>query len=80
MSKVSFEEFAREFASDLEIDDDHFLTSNLKDVPQYDSMGKITVSLTIERIFGFQIAYEVLDRADTLQSLYDYSCNKANGA
>lgn len=80
MSKVSFEEFAREFASDLEIDDDQFLTSNLKDVPQYDSMGKITVSLTIERLFGFQIAYEVLDKADTLQSLYDYSCNKANEA
>lgn len=79
MSKVSFEEFAREFAIDLEIDDDQFLTSNLKDVPQYDSMGKITVSLTIERIFGFQIAYEVLDKADTLQSLYDYSCSKANG-
>lgn len=79
MSKVSFEEFAKEFASDLEIDDDHFLTSNLKDVPQYDSMGKITVSLTIERLFGFQIAYEVLDKVETIQSLYEYSCKKVNG-
>ncbi len=78
MSKVIFEEFAREFANDLEIDDDYFLSANLKDVPQYDSMGKITISLTIEKLFGFQIAYEVLDKADTIQSLYDYSCNKAN--
>jgi acyl carrier protein len=79
MFKVSFEEFAREFASDLEIDDDHFLTSNLKDVPEYDSMGKITFSLTIEKLFGFQIAYEVLDKAETIKSLYEYSCKKVNG-
>lgn len=79
MSKVSFEEFAREFASSLEINDDHFLTSNLKNISQYDSMGKIIVSLSIERFFGFQIAYEVLDKAETIQSLYDYSCKKAKG-
>jgi acyl carrier protein len=79
MSKVCFEEFAKEFANDLEITDDQFLTSNLRDVPQYDSMGKITVSLTIEKLFGFQIAYDVLDKADTIQSLYEYACNKASG-
>ena len=79
MSKVSFEEFAKEFASDLEIEGDEYITAHLKDVPQYDSMGKITVSLTIEKLFGFQIAYEVLDKADTIQSLYDYACNKASG-
>ena len=72
MSKVSFELFAREFASDLEIDDDHFLTANLQDVSQYDSMGKITVSLTIEKLFGFQVSYDVLDKADTIQSLYAF--------
>jgi acyl carrier protein len=79
MSKVSFAEFAKEFASDLDINDDQFLTSNLNDVPQYDSMGKITVSLTIEKLFGFQIAYEILDQADTIQSLYEYACNNASG-
>jgi acyl carrier protein len=75
MSKVSFDEFSKRFAEDLEIDDDHYLTANLKDVPQYDSMGKITISLTIERLFGFQIAYEVLDAAETVQSLYEL-CRK----
>jgi len=79
MSKVSFEAFAREFAADLEIDDDQFLTSNLKDLPQYDSMGKITVSLTIAKRFGFQISYEGLEKADILHSLYEYSCKKSNG-
>jgi len=72
MSKVSFEAFAREFAADLEIDDDQFLTSNLKDLPQYDSMGKITISLTIERLFGFQITYAELDNPETIQALYEY--------
>jgi acyl carrier protein len=79
MSKVSFEEFAKEFASDLEIEGDEYITAHLKDVSQYDSMGKIIISLTIEKLFGFQIAYEVLDKADTIQSLYDYACNKASG-
>lgn len=72
MSKVSFEEFAKEFAKDLEIDDERFLSVNLKDVPQYDSMGKITVSLTIEKLFGFQIAYEVLDEVENIQALHTY--------
>ena len=76
MSNVSFEEFAREFTNDLEIDDHNFLKLNLKDIPQYDSMGKITVSLAIEKLFGFQIAYEVLDKVDTIQSLYEYCCKK----
>lgn len=78
MSKVSFEEFVKEFANDLEIDDHYCHTENLKDIPQYDSMGKITVSLTIERLFGFQIAYEVLDSVENIRLLYEYSCNKVN--
>ena len=76
MSKVSFEEFAKEFASDLEIEGDEYVTAQLKDVTQYDSMGKITVSLTIEKLFGFQIAYEVLDNAETLESLFNYCQEK----
>jgi acyl carrier protein len=79
MSKISFEEFARAFANDLEIDDESFLTANLQDVQQYDSMGKITVSLTIEKLFGFQITYDVLDKAESLRSLYEYSCKQING-
>ncbi len=79
MSNVSFEEFSREFAKDLEIDGEYYQTENLKDVPQYDSMGKITASLTIERLFGFQIAYEFLDQAESLQSLYEFCCTQSQG-
>lgn len=33
MSKVSFEEFSREFAKNLEIDGEHHQTEKLKNVP-----------------------------------------------
>jgi hypothetical protein len=80
MSNVSFAEFAREFAKDLEIEGEQYLTASLKDIPQYDSMGKIIVSLTIERLFGFQIAYELLDQDATLRSLYDVCCMQGQGS
>lgn len=79
MATVSFAEFAREFANDLEIEGDAYLTASLKDIPQYDSMGKIIISLTIERLFGFQIAYEFLDQDETLQSLYEVCCKQGQG-
>jgi acyl carrier protein len=78
MSKVSFEEFSSEFAKDLEIDDQNYLKTSLVDILEYDSIGKITISLTIERLFGFQIAYELLDRAETIQSLYEFCCKQRN--
>ncbi len=72
MSEISFEKFVTEFAYDLGIGDTQDIKLPLRDVPQYDSMGKITASLTVERLFGFQISYEILDDAETLRALYDY--------
>tara|TARA_B100000242_G_C42842794_1_gene391415 strand:- start:369 stop:602 length:234 start_codon:yes stop_codon:yes gene_type:complete len=72
MSKISFEEFASEFSKDLEIEDQEFINLPLKDIPEYDSMGIITVSLTIERLFNFEISLEVLDESESLKILYDY--------
>ena len=72
MSNVSFEEFAREFANDLNIENDEHLTKPLKELKQYDSMGKITASLTIESLFGIQVSYADLDSQETLQTLYKH--------
>lgn len=72
MSKISFEDFSIEVAKDLEISSEQFATSRFSNIPEYDSMGKITVSLTIERLFGFQIEYEILDDVESLQSLYEF--------
>ena len=76
MSKVRFEEFSSEFAQDLAISGEHFLSMRLEDIPEFDSMGKITVSLTIERLFGFQIGYEMLDKAETIYTLYEFCCKQ----
>lgn len=72
MSNVPFEIFSQEFANDLGIVDKGYLTCILKEVPEYDSMGKITISLTIERLFGFQIPFEALDKVETIHVLYEY--------
>lgn len=72
MCKVKFETFANEFAKDLEIEGNEYLTCRLKDLPEYDSMGLITVSLTIERLYDFQIPLEALDDLENLKTLYIY--------
>jgi hypothetical protein len=75
MSSFDFERFLAEIANDLELNCNQNLKLPLSDIPEYDSMGKITVSLTIERIFLFQIPYEVLDEADSFFSLFEYCKN-----
>ncbi|MGL5291910.1 MAG: hypothetical protein ACRC9T_08300 [Vibrionaceae bacterium] len=72
MSKISFDQFCSQFASDLDISDDAHLTKPLKELTQFDSMGKINASLTIEQLFNFQISYEALSAAEDLQALYSY--------
>jgi acyl carrier protein len=75
MSEFNFEAFLAEVANDLEIDDALHLKLPLIDIPEFDSMGKITVSLTIERFFSFQIPYDVLDKVDSFYTLFLYCQN-----
>ena len=72
MSTVDFDSFYMKFCEVLEIDDAINKDLSLKDIPQYDSMGKITTSLLIEEMFGFQIDYEILEAATSLDSIYKY--------
>lgn len=77
MSNVNFEDFAKEFAAELQIEDDNFIKTPLKDLKQYDSMGKITASLVIESLFSFEIDLDILDDVETLESLYQYCISKS---
>ena len=79
MSKIDFEEFAAKFKHELDVQHDGFQTAPLKDIQEYDSMGKITASILIEELFGLQVPIEVLDSAKDLQSLWDY-CVQASSA
>jgi acyl carrier protein len=75
MSKINFEDFCAKFAQALEIENPSFADVDFSDVPQYDSMGKISASLLIEEQFGFQIPFEVLDKQKNILELYTYCLN-----
>ncbi len=77
MSKVSFKEFALKFAEELEIEGDDYMETPLDEIPEFDSMGKISASLVIESLFEFEIDYDVLDEEESIRSLYEYCMNKS---
>ena len=77
MYKVNLEEFLLEFAKELEIEEDLSPSELLGEIKEYDSMGKINISMVIERLFDFEIPYDVLDSQDTIQSLYKYCVDNA---
>jgi acyl carrier protein len=70
MSNVTFDEFSQRFASEINIDLDAAKDLKLNDIAEYDSMGKINISLLIEELFDFQIEYEDLS-SGTLEELYN---------
>jgi len=77
MSEINFKNFSREFKKSLsikyEIEDNTFL----KDISEFDSMGKITTSVLIEDIFKFTIDFETLDKTKTLAELYKVCCERS---
>jgi len=75
MSKVTFDEFALKFAEELEIKGNDYLDQPLDDIPEFDSMGKITTSLVIENLFNFEIDFEVLEKEESIKTLFNY-CRK----
>ena len=77
MSEVPFEEFALKFAEELEIEGDDYLETPLDEIPEFDSIGKITASLVIESLFEFEIDYDVLEEQESIKSLYEYCMNKS---
>tara|TARA_B110000977_G_scaffold197561_1_gene280401 strand:- start:38312 stop:38545 length:234 start_codon:yes stop_codon:yes gene_type:complete len=77
MSTVSFEIFVKQFKETLEISGDYFFNSELKDIKEYDSVGKIKISLLIEDIFNFQIELDMLIEKKDLRSLYEYCVSKS---
>jgi hypothetical protein len=80
MSKIDFEGFATRFKQELGVEYDGFQTAPLKDIEEYDSMGKIRASMLIEDLFGLEISLEVLNSAKDLQSLWGYCVQASNAA
>ena len=52
MCKVTFDEFSQRFADEINFNLDAAKDLKLNEIPEYDSMGKINISLLIEEIQG----------------------------
>jgi len=72
MSNVSLSHFKSRFAEELEITDLETLEASLDSISEFDSMGKLVISVLIEELFGIQIEYEILESQETLEELYEY--------
>ena len=71
MSNVSFDEFSQKFLDEINVNIEDIKDKTLGEIPEYDSMGKINISLLIEELFNFQIEYEDLNTTDTVEELYN---------
>ena len=76
MSNLNFNDFLNIFSSELLIN--RVLTGEelLSSIEEFDSMGKITISLTIENLFDYQISYDDLDKVQSIQELYNFCLEK----
>lgn len=44
---------------------------NMSEIAEYDSMGKINVSLIIEELFEYEIDFDTLDSAQNFSDIYN---------
>jgi len=72
MPKVPYEEFKRQFAENLEITDIDSLDFPLAEIKEFDSMGKLVISVLVEDLFGIYIEYEILESQTSLHDLYAF--------
>ena len=72
MSEVSLNLFVSRFKDELGIDRVEILDTSLSELSEFDSMGKINISLLIEELFNYQIDYEDLNRLDKIHDLYEH--------
>lgn len=63
--------FVTLFAKELNVEKEELLGSSLLETKEFDSMGKINISLMIEHEFNWQIPFEVLDEADNIEQIWD---------
>ena len=71
MSNVSFDEFSQKFLDEINVNIEDIKDKTLGEIPEYDSMGRINISLLIEELFNFQVEYDDLSSASTIENLYN---------
>lgn len=71
MFKVTFDDFSQRFSEEIGVNLETLKELKLTEIPEFDSMGKINISLLIEELFDFQIEYEDLNTASSVEELYN---------
>lgn len=64
-------ELKKQMSEILEISESNLETVNMSDIAEYDSMGKINVSLIIEELFEYEIDFDTLDSAKNFSGICD---------
>lgn len=68
---MTINEFKNELASIIEYDGTLELTTNLKDLDEYDSMAIMSLVAYTHKQFGKQFTARQLNQVDTVESLVD---------
>ena len=72
MSTPKIDDFSKRIVTELNLTHELEPNIDLSMLPEFDSMGKINVSLLIEEMFRFQIDFEDLNSCKTLSDLYNF--------
>jgi acyl carrier protein len=70
MSLPSFEVFCQIVQKQLSVETKDFIDAPLQLLPEFDSLGKIRMSIVVEDAFGFELDYELMKQFKTLKELY----------
>jgi len=70
MLRPNFDDFCRIVQNQLSIETKDFVDVPLQLLPEFDSLGKIRMSIVIEDTFGFELDYELMKQFKTLKELY----------
>jgi acyl carrier protein len=72
-------ELKKQMSEILEISESNLEKVNMSDIAEYDSMGKINVSLIIEDLFEYEIDFDTLDSAEKFSDICNILAAKDKG-
>lgn len=75
-STPSFEEFVGRLSGLLMASQQEVIRGSLEDLANYDSLGKISVTVLIEDLFGCSLSQDDLSACSTAHELYDLASSK----
>lgn len=75
-STPTFEEFVGRLAGLLMVSEQEVIRGELEDLANYDSLGKISLAVLIEDLFGRSLSQDDFSACSTAHELYDLASSK----